>query len=52
MSAAVVNHALEAAGHHALERLGLDPHGTHRFRGGPDTAMVLIDDRQRSIADE
>ncbi|HEM7851462.1 hypothetical protein LGM85_22780 [Burkholderia multivorans] len=29
MSAAVVNHALEAAGHHALERLGLDPHGTH-----------------------
>ncbi|MBR8028563.1 hypothetical protein KDX27_31480 [Burkholderia cenocepacia] len=29
MSAAAVNHALEAAGHHAMERLGIDPHGRH-----------------------
>lgn len=29
MSAADINHALEAAGHHAMERLGLDPHGAH-----------------------
>ncbi|MGY4837951.1 hypothetical protein [Burkholderia pyrrocinia] len=29
MSAAAVNHALEAASHHAMERLGIDPHGMH-----------------------
>lgn len=29
MSAPLINHALEAAGHHAMERLGLDPHGAH-----------------------
>ncbi|MDF0506781.1 hypothetical protein POK33_39190 [Burkholderia cenocepacia] len=29
MSVRRVNHALEAAGHHAMERLGLDAHGAH-----------------------
>ncbi|HDR9240151.1 hypothetical protein [Burkholderia vietnamiensis] len=29
MNTPQINDALEAAGHHAMERLGLDPHGTH-----------------------
>jgi hypothetical protein len=29
MNSPELNHALEAAGHHAMERLGLDPHGRH-----------------------
>ncbi|NTY41143.1 hypothetical protein [Burkholderia diffusa] len=29
MSTRELNHALEAAGHRAMERLGLDPHGRH-----------------------